>query len=207
MKIKLVLFAAFASVVWLCLPAMEPVDYVMPEVGSDSSGDFSNGNTYPAIARPWGMNFWNWSGEPWRCQYWVREAMDMLYQPRPDGFCGDDDTGQTSAWFVYSALGFYPVCPGTGEYVIGSPIFDRAMIAQPGGKTLVIEAKGASRANRYVEKVVFNGKPVDVNYVKFADLRKGGRLVFTMSDRPNKSRGVSPKFAPYSYSQDKDYVK
>ena len=153
------------------------------------------------------LYLWNWSGEPWRSQHWVREAMDMLYQPRPDGFCGDDDTGQTSAWFVYSSLGFYPVCPGTGEYVIGSPIFDRATIAQPGGKTLVVEAKGASRANRYVEKVVFNGKPVDVNYVKLSDLRKGGRLVFTMSDKPNKSRGVSPKAAPYSYSRDKDYVK
>ena len=149
------------------------------------------------------LYLWNWCGQPWRSQYWVREAMDILYQPRADGFCGDDDTGQTSAWFVWGALGFYPVCPGTGEYVIGSPIFDRVTVAQPGGKTLVIEAKGASRERRYVDKVTFNGKSVDVNYLKMSDLRKGGRLVFTMSDKPNKKRGISPDAEPYSMSREK----
>ena len=146
------------------------------------------------------LYLWNWSGEPWRSQYWVREAMDLLYQPRADGFCGDDDTGQTSAWFVWGALGFYPVCPGTGEYVIGSPIFDRVTVEQPGGRRLVVEAKGASRERRYIDKVTFDGRPVDVNYLRLADLRKGGRLVFTMSDRPNTTRGTSPAAAPYSMS-------
>jgi len=149
------------------------------------------------------LYLWNWCGQPWRSQYWVREAMDLLYQPRADGFCGDDDTGQTSAWFVWGALGFYPVCPGTGEYVIGSPIFDRVTVAQPGGKTLVVEAKGASRERRYVEEVTFNGKPVEVNYLRMSDLRKGGRLVFTMSDKPNKKRGTSPAAEPYSMSREK----
>ena len=148
------------------------------------------------------LYLWNWSGQPWRSQYWVREAMDRLYQPRADGFCGDDDTGQTSAWFVWGALGFYPVCPGTGEYVLGSPLFDRVVLAQPGGKTLVIEAKGAAE-KRYIEKVTFNGKPVDVNYVRLADLRSGGTLVFTMSETPNTSRGTCESAAPYSLSRDR----
>ncbi len=149
------------------------------------------------------LYLWNWSGEPWRSQYWVREAMDILYQPRADGFCGDDDTGQTSAWFVYGALGFYPVCPGSGEYVFGSPIFDRVTVAQPEGKTLVIEAKGASRVNRYIQAVSLNGKAIDANFVRLADLRKGGVLKFTMGSKPNKTRGVSPAAEPYSLSRER----
>ena len=149
------------------------------------------------------LYLWNWSGEPWRSQYWTREVMDALYQPRADGYCGDEDTGQTSAWFVWSALGMYPVCPGTGEYALGSPIFDKVTIRQPNGKTLVLEAPGASREKRYIDKLTFNGEVVDVNYVKLADLRKGGTLHFTMSGRPNTTRGTSPDAAPYSLSRDR----
>ena len=147
------------------------------------------------------LYLYDWAGEPWKTQYWVRETMDRLYSPTPDGYCGDEDNGQTSAWYVWSALGFYPVCPASGQYALGSPAVERAEIRMPSGKTLVIEAKDASRS-RYVEGVAFNGRAVNANWLSAADLAKGGRLVFRMSSKPVKTRGTTLAAAPYSMSKD-----
>ena len=142
---------------------------------------------------------YDWAGEPWKTQHWVREAMDRLYAPMPDGYCGDEDNGQTSAWYVWSALGFYPVCPGSGEYALGAPLFARADIAFPSGVRLVIEAPGAAE-NRFVERLELDGKELARTYVRRAELQKGGRLSFTMAPRPVKTRGTAPDAAPSSQS-------
>ena len=126
---------------------------------------------------------YDWTDEPWKAQHWAREAMDRLYRPSPDGYCGDEDNGQTSAWFVWSALGMYPVCPASGEYALGSPLFERTVVRMPGGATLVVSAPGVSAARRYARRVTLAGRAVNGNFVKSADLRKGGELAFEMSDR------------------------
>ena len=123
---------------------------------------------------------YDWTDEPQKTQYWVREAMDRLYKPAPDGYCGDEDNGQTSAWFVWSALGLYPVCPASGEYALGSPLFEKAAISFPSGKKLDILAPGVSSKCRYVRHIAHDGKAVQGSFVKFADLRSGGELTFEM---------------------------
>ena len=123
---------------------------------------------------------YDWTDEPHKTQYWVREAMDRLYKPEPDGYCGDEDNGQTSAWFVWSALGMYPVCPASGEYALGTPLFEKAAISFPDGKRLDVLASGVSSKCRYVRRVVHDGKTVQGCFVKFADLRSGGELTFEM---------------------------
>jgi predicted alpha-1,2-mannosidase len=127
---------------------------------------------------------YNWTDEPQKAQYWVREAMERLYKPAPDGYCGDEDNGQTSAWFVWSALGMYPVCPASGEYALGAPLFEKATISFPDGKKLLITAPGVSSERRYVRRVAQDGKVTDGRFVKFADLRKGGVLTFEMNTEP-----------------------
>ncbi len=169
----------------------------MREMQLADMGQYAHGNQ-PAQHM---LYLYNWCGEPWKAQYWVREVMNRLYSPTPDGYCGDEDNGQTSAWYVWSALGFYPVCPASGQYALGSPAVERAEIRMPSGKTLVIEAKDASRS-RYVEGVAFNGRAVNANWLSAADLAKGGRLVFRMSSKPVKTRGTTLAAAPYSMSKD-----
>jgi predicted alpha-1,2-mannosidase len=143
---------------------------------------------------------YNYTPQPWKAQMRVREVMDKLYNYTPDGYCGDEDNGQTSAWYVFSALGFYPVTPGTGEYVLGSPLFSRVTVALPGGKELVISAPGNSHENIYVKKVRLNGKELDVNYVTHDQLTSGGTLEFTMSPVPETERGAAESARPYSMS-------
>jgi predicted alpha-1,2-mannosidase len=128
---------------------------------------------------------YDWTDEPWKAQYWVREAMDRLYKPTPDGYCGDEDNGQTSAWFVWSALGMYPVCPASGEYALGTPLFEKAVISFPDEKKLDILASGVSSKCRYVRRVAHDGKAVQGSFVKFADLRNGGVLTFEMGAARN----------------------
>lgn len=144
---------------------------------------------------------YNYAGQPWKSQYLAREVMDRFYAARPDGYCGDEDNGQTSAWFVFSALGFYPVCPASGEYVIGSPLFDSVRIALPEGKGLTIRADGNAPEARYVGSLELNGKPVDVNYLSVDELKEGGLLRFQMQTEPDQSRGTSKEAAPYSFSR------
>ncbi|MDA3615417.1 GH92 family glycosyl hydrolase [Polluticaenibacter yanchengensis] len=143
---------------------------------------------------------YNYAGEPWKTQYWSREVIDKLYFATPDGYCGDEDNGQTSAWYVFSALGFYPVCPGTDQYVLGSPLFKKVTIQLENGKTITINAANNSKANRYVQSMNFNGKPYSKNWLNHFDLMKGGQLNFIMNSQPNKSKGTKTADAPYSLS-------
>ncbi len=143
---------------------------------------------------------YNYAGEPWKSQYWVRKVMDKLYTPSPDGYCGDEDNGQTSAWYVFSALGFYPVCPGQDMYVIGSPIFDEVELQLPNGKQLKITSVNNDSKNMYIDKVMFNSNVWDKNYLNHHDLLKGGELKFEMSGKPNKTRGVDKENYPPSMS-------
>ena len=160
-------------------------------------GQYAHGNQ-PAQHM---LYLYDWAGEPWKTQYWVREVMNRLYSPTPDGYCGDEDNGQTSAWYVWSALGFYPVCPASGQYALGSPAVERAEVRLPGGKALRIEAP-ESATKRYVASVSLNGKTVKENWLSAAELRKGGKLVFKMSDKPVKTRGAEASAAPYSMSRE-----
>ena len=146
---------------------------------------------------------YNYVGAPWKAQYWVREVMNRMYTPNPDGYCGDEDNGQTSAWYVFSALGFYPVCPGSDEYVMGAPLFRKATVSLDGGKELVIEANGNSAANRYIDKMEFNGQTYTKNFLRHSELIKGATLTMQMSDQPNTSRGTGDDDLPYSMSREK----
>ncbi|MCR5471445.1 MAG: GH92 family glycosyl hydrolase [Prevotella sp.] len=145
---------------------------------------------------------YDWAGEPWKAQYWVRQAMDRLYQAQPDGYCGDEDNGQTSAWYVFSALGFYPVCPGSGQYALGAPYFKRVTLHLPEGKTLVIRADSNSAENCYVSEMTLNGAPYDKNYLEHTDLLAGGSIDYRMSSKPNHQRGTQASCLPYSYSNE-----
>ncbi|MCM1176377.1 MAG: GH92 family glycosyl hydrolase [Bacteroidales bacterium] len=145
---------------------------------------------------------YGYAGQPWKSQYWLREVMNRLYWPTPDGYCGDEDNGQTSAWYVFTALGFYPVCPGSGEYVIGAPYFRKAVISLENGKTLEISAPKNSDANRYIRTLTFNGKNYTKNYFNHSDLIKGGKLVFGMDSVPSMERGTKESDFPYSFSRE-----
>jgi predicted alpha-1,2-mannosidase len=143
---------------------------------------------------------YSYAGQPWKTQYHVREAMDKLYNYTPDGYCGDEDTGQTSAWYVFSALGFYPVTPGTDQYVIGSPLFSRATLKFENGKKLVIDATGNSKENIYAGDIRLNKKELKRNYIRHSELQAGGRLHFKMQSVPDKTRNTTEATYPYSMS-------
>jgi predicted alpha-1,2-mannosidase len=141
-----------------------------------------------------------YGSEPWKAQYWAREIMDKLYAPAPDGYCGDEDNGQTSAWYVFSALGFYPVCPGSNEYILGSPLFKSVKVELENGKEIVITAANNSKDNRYISDMTVNGKQYTRNYLTHEDLLKGATIDFKMAAAPNKSRGTDESDLPYSFS-------
>jgi predicted alpha-1,2-mannosidase len=143
---------------------------------------------------------YNYAGEPWKAQYWLREVMNRMYTPNPDGYCGDEDNGQTSAWYVFSALGFYPVCPGSNQYVMGAPLFKKATLQMENGKTLVINAPENNSQNKYIKSMTFNGIPYTKNYLVQEDLLNGGEINIEMSDTPNKNRGINKEDFPYSFS-------
>ena len=143
---------------------------------------------------------YNYSGEPWKAQHWVREIMDKLYTAGPDGYCGDEDNGQTSAWYVFSALGFYPVCPGTDQYILGTPLFKSAKLHLENGKTVTIKASNNNTDNRYVKDMKVNGKAFTRNYLTHDQLLKGANIQYQMSPTPNKQRGTTEKDIPYSLS-------
>ena len=138
--------------------------------------------------------------QPWKTQYWVREVMDKLYLPTPDGYCGDEDNGQTSAWYIFSSLGFYPVCPGTDQYIIGSPLVQKATINLENGKKIVIDVAGNNKSTRYIQSLKVNKKEFSRNYLQFGDLQKGASLIFKMTDKPNVKRATADLDLPYSYS-------
>src|SRR3569833_738018 len=146
---------------------------------------------------------YNYAGEPWKAQYHVRDVMNKLYKATPDGYCGDEDNGQTSAWYVFSALGFYPVCPAAGQYVLGAPLFYKVTLNLKNGKQVVINAPKNNFANRYVAKLTYNGKNYDKNYLDQKALKQGAVLNFNMSSVPNKQRGIQKADFPYSLSGEK----
>ena len=150
---------------------------------------------------------YDYAGQPWKAQYWVRDVMNKMYTPTPDGYCGDEDNGQTSAWYVFSALGFYPVAPGTTQYVLGAPLFKKATLHFENGKNLVINAPENSDKNIYIESMSFNGVNYTKNYLDHNELLKGGVLDIKMGDKPNLNRGVNPEDLPYSFSVNDENFK
>ncbi|USX22017.1 GH92 family glycosyl hydrolase [Oxalobacteraceae bacterium OTU3REALA1] len=148
---------------------------------------------------------YGYAGAPWKTQYWVRETMNRMYKPTPDGYCGDEDNGQTSAWYVFSALGFYPVTPAVPQYVVGAPLFKKATLKLENGKTIVINAPANSDSKRYVGALRVDGKSTSKNWLGHADLMRGARLDFDMAERPETRRAISPADAPYSLSTDPQY--
>lgn len=139
-----------------------------------------------------------WTSQPWKTQYWVREVMNKMYKNHIRGLGGNDDCGQMSAWYLFTAMGFYPVCPGTDQYVLGAPYLPYMKLSLDNGKTLEIKADGVSDTNRYVKAVLLNGKPYTKTYITHEDLMAGGELKFVMSSKPNKKRGVAKADKPYS---------
>lgn len=144
---------------------------------------------------------YDYAGQPWKAQYWLRQVMDRMYNAQPDGYCGDEDNGQTSAWYVFSALGFYPVCPGTDQYVIGAPLFKQAVLHLENGKTVTIDAPANSKDNFYVGRLTVDGKDYQKNYLTHSQLLDGAQINFDMVAQPNKQRATAPEDAPYSYSR------
>lgn len=147
---------------------------------------------------------YNYAGQPWKAQYWLREVMNRMYSATPDGYCGDEDNGQTSAWYVFTALGFYPVCPGTDEYVLGAPLFKKAVLHLENGKEVVINANGNDYANRYIRSMKFNGTDYSKNYINHSELMKGCTIDIRMDSKPNTKRGIGLLDVPYSFSNEKE---
>ncbi len=162
-------------------------------------GQYAHGNQ-PIQHMPYLYNF---AGQPWKTQYWVRETMDRMYTPAPDGYCGDEDNGQTSAWYVFSAMGFYPVCPGTDQYVLGAPLFQKTTLRLQNGKEISINAPKNSDTNKYVDELTLNGKTYSKNWLSHKELMQGAVLDFEMSDTPNKNRGTKMEDFPFSLSNEK----
>jgi predicted alpha-1,2-mannosidase len=146
---------------------------------------------------------YNYAGEPWKTQAWVREAMRKLYKATPDGYCGDEDNGQTSAWYVFSAMGFYPVCPTSGQYVLGTPLFKNLTIQLENGKKIVLNAPNNGESNKYISSVTLNGKQYNNNWFDHTVLTQGAVVNFIMASTPNTQRGTAAANAPYSLSNEK----
>ena len=161
-------------------------------------GQYAHGNQ-PIQHMPY---LYNYVSQPWKTQVFVREIMNKLYLPTPDGLCGDEDNGQTSAWYVFSAMGFYPVCPGSNQYIIGSPLFNKVTIKLENGKTFEIKASNNSSENIYIENAKLNDKEYNKNFLSHSDIINGGIIEFKMSNEPNKQRGIDASDLPYSLSNE-----
>ena len=142
---------------------------------------------------------YNYGGQPWKAQYWIHQVMDRLYSATPDGYCGDEDNGQTSAWYVFSALGFYPVCPGSNQYVIGSPYLNRVTLHLENGKTVTLTREGKGC---YIQSMTVDGRRYTSNYFNHNQLTKGCSIRFVMGDKPNTRRGTGTHDLPYSFSSE-----
>ncbi len=142
-----------------------------------------------------------WTAEPWRTAYWIREIMNRMYVPKRDGLGGNDDCGQMSAWYIFSAMGFYPVCPGSGEYVLGAPYLPEMSLSLDNGKTFTVKAPGVSDEARYVKAVKLNGKPYSKRFLTQEDILDGGVLEFEMTDSPAQQAVPAPEDLPYSLSR------
>ena len=157
-------------------------------------GNYAHGNQPVQHA----IYLYGYSGQPWKTQYWIRQVMDKLYTPAPDGYCGDEDNGQTSAWYVFSAMGFYPVCPGSGQYVLGTPYFKSMKLHLENGKEVDIQSEGKGC---YVDEMLLNGKSYQHNYLDMRSLMQGTQITYRLSEQPNLQRGTQEDDAPYSFSR------
>ena len=143
-----------------------------------------------------------WTSEPWRGEYWLREIMERMYRPEREGLGGNDDCGQMSAWYIFSAMGFYPVCPGSGEFVLGAPFLPEMTLRLEGGATFTVKAPSVSSKNRYVRSVRLNGKPYTKRYITREDILRGGVLEFEMGSTHRKRSRPDPSDLPYSLSRE-----
>lgn len=141
---------------------------------------------------------YNYSGEPWKAQYYARVIMDKLYNATENGYPGDEDQGQTSSWYVLSALGFYSVCPGTDQYVLGSPVFKKTTITLEDGRKLIINADSNSKENLYIQSATLHGKTYNHHWITYKDIVDGGVLQFTMGNKPALTRGLAEEDKPFS---------
>lgn len=157
-------------------------------------GNYAHGNQPVQHA----IYLYGYSGQPWKTQYWIRQVMDKLYTPAPDGYCGDEDNGQTSAWYVFSAMGFYPVCPGSGQYVLGTPYFKSMKLHLENGKEVDIQSEGKGC---YVDEMLLNGKSYQHNYLDMRSLMQGTQITYRLSEQPNLQRGTQEDDVPYSFSR------
>ncbi|MFA6352357.1 MAG: glycoside hydrolase domain-containing protein, partial [Bacteroidales bacterium] len=142
-------------------------------------GNYVHGNE-PGHHIPY---LYNWAGAPKKTQERVRMILETMYRDAPDGLCGNDDAGQMSAWYIFSALGFYPVAPGSDQYALGSPLVNSAVVQLENGKVLEIEAVNQSPKNVYVKKVLVNGQDIKRLYITHNELMNGGKITFQMSSR------------------------
>ncbi|MGQ8336953.1 GH92 family glycosyl hydrolase [Sunxiuqinia sp. A32] len=159
-------------------------------------GQFCMGNE-PSFHIPY---LYNYAGQPWMTQNKVRMLMDLWFDATPFGLCGDEDGGSMTSWYAFSAMGFYPQCPGQPVYDIGSPVFEETTINVGGGKTFVVEAKNVSAQNKYIQSATLNGKALDKVWFSHSDIINGGKLILEMGNRPNKEWGSSPNAAAPSMS-------
>jgi predicted alpha-1,2-mannosidase len=141
---------------------------------------------------------YNYAGAPWKTQARLAQIVASQYSAKPDGLSGNDDLGQMSAWLAFTALGFYPVAPGSNEYVIGRPFVNRAVLKLAGGKTFTIRAENLSEINGYLGKVTLNGRPLERSFIRHEEIVAGGELVFTMQAGPNREWGRAKGARPYS---------
>ncbi|NDV95355.1 alpha-mannosidase [Dysgonomonas sp. 521] len=145
---------------------------------------------------------YNYVGQPWKTQAMTRRILAEMYQPTPEGISGNEDCGQMSAWYILSSIGIYPVCPGSNEFSLTSPLFKKATIKLANGEILIITANNPQK-NVYIDNVSFNGKEINVNYITYQDLMQGGELKFTLASTPNKNRGIAESDYPHSMSMGK----
>ena len=172
------------------------LDRLMAE--SDLSAMWNEAYNHPNEPCHHLVHFFNDLGQPHKTQYWVRRIQLESYNTTEYGFCGNEDVGQMSAWYLFTAMGFYPVCPGTDQYVLGAPYLPYMKLSLANGQSLEIKAPGVSDKNRYVKAVLLNGKPYTKTYITHEDIVGGGTLEFVMSAKPNKKRGLSSSDKPYS---------
>jgi len=168
----------------------------MTEMEMSNMGQYAHGNQ--PIQHM--VYLYNYAGTPWKAQYYARTVMDKLYNSTENGYPGDEDQGQTSSWYVLSAMGLYSVCPGTDQYVIGSPVFPKMTLHLENGKTLVIEASGNSIGNKYIQFASLNGIPFTRTWLTHSELTNGGTIHYEMGSTPAKNRGILPEDRPYSVS-------
>lgn len=187
--------------VFLAPPTVENSSYggqihEMTEMQVMDMGQYAHGNQ-PIQHMPY---LYNYAGQPWKTQKLVRDIMNKLYTPNPDGLCGDEDNGQTSAWYVFSAMGMYSVAPGTNQYVLGSPLFKKITLNLNNGKTFTINAANNNMENFYVNAAKLNNKTYTKNFLTHTDITNGGTLNLQMSHKPNKTKGTQDSDFPYSMS-------